>query len=157
MKWNGSHPSTREGGISPESARLALILNVPSVFWAIGPWTTWGNEFEEEGLGEGQERKWGLSHFRGELSSRLGLGVVCQILSKAFPKSNTLNLTTLTTQDTHFKLQSSVQHSVSIGSHCQDYYPVTSHIEAHEGYTDQANRRPQSVSILISESLPSCE
>lgn len=87
---------------------------------------------------EGQERKWDLSHFRGELSSRSGLGVVYQTLSKSFPKSNTLNLTTLTTWDTHFKPQSSVQHSGSPGSHCQNYYPAWIHTAAHEyGLTKQ--------------------
>ena len=76
-------------------------------------WTTWRKEIEEEGLGEGPEKKRDLSHFRGELSSRPRLVVVYQILSKFFPKSNTLNLTTLTTQDIHFKLQSSAQRSIS--------------------------------------------
>lgn len=74
--------------------------------WSLHHVKKWG---WGRGAGGGQERKWGLSHFRGELSSRSGLGVVYQNLSKAFPKSNTLNLTTLATQDTHFKPQSSAQ------------------------------------------------
>lgn len=109
-------PPSEKGYFSWVSC-LAHILNVPSVSWVIGLWTTWRNEVEEEGLGDGQKRKWGLSHFRGELSSRFGLGVVHQNLSKSFPKSNTLNLTTLTTQDTHFKPQSSTQ------AFCQHWQP----------------------------------
>lgn len=84
------------------------ILNVPSVYWVIGPWTMWRNEVEEKGIGEGQEKKCDLSHYSGELSSGLGLVVVYQIVFKSFLKSNTLNLTTLTTQDIHFKPQSSL-------------------------------------------------
>lgn len=107
LHWRGG------GGISPESAHPAHILNAPSVHRVIVPWTTWRKEIEGEGPGEGPEKKRDLSHFRGELSSRPGLVVVYQILSKFFPKSNTLNLTTLTTQDIHFKLQSSAQRSIS--------------------------------------------
>lgn len=113
--WNAIEgtPPLRRGGVSPESAHPAHILNAPSVHGVIVPWTMWSKEIEEEGLGEGPEKKQDLSHFRGELSSRPGLVVVYQILSKFFPKSNTLNLTTLTTQDIHFKLQSSAQPSIS--------------------------------------------
>lgn len=113
--WNGIEvaPHWRRGDVSPESAHPVHILNAPSVYWVIGPWTSWTNAVAEEGMGEGPERERDLSHFRGELSSRRGLAVVYQILSQSFPKSNTLNLTTLTTQDIHFKPQSSAQCSIS--------------------------------------------
>lgn len=108
-----SSPAWMEWKPPPPGRRAFLLSNLMlctfSVYHLSAGWLVIGpreNEVEEEGIGEEQERKCDLSHFRGELSSRPGLVVVYQILSKPFPRSNTLSLTAWTTQNIHFKPQS---------------------------------------------------
>lgn len=80
-------------------------------WWVLGP--RGEMRWRKRGRGRDGKGNWTFLISRGELSSRPELVVVYQITSKSFPKSNTLNLTTLTTQDIYFKPLSSARHSIS--------------------------------------------